>query len=48
MKAKASAMTSAMKDWWVEKGAERMEVRGVYRGVGKWYAVGYAPKARTR
>jgi hypothetical protein len=44
MKAKASVM----KGWWVEKGTGRMEVRRVYRRAGKWYVMGYAPKARTR
>ena len=44
MKAKAEAM----RGWWVEKGTNRMEVKGVHRISGKWYVRGYAPKAKTR
>jgi hypothetical protein len=44
MKAKAEAM----RGWWVEKGTDRMEVKGVHRISGKWYVRGYAPKAKTR
>jgi hypothetical protein len=46
MKAKAEAM----RGWWVEKGTNRMEVKGVHRIAGKWYVRGYAytPKAKTR
>jgi hypothetical protein len=44
MKAKAEAM----REWWVEKGTNRMEVKGVHRISGKWYVRGHAPKAKTR
>jgi hypothetical protein len=44
MKAKAEAMRGR----WVEKGTNRMEVKGVHRIAGRWYVRGYAPKAKTR
>jgi hypothetical protein len=42
------AKASGMKGWWVYKGTDRMEVRRVYRGTGKWHIMGYAPKGENK